>query len=315
MTLSTTELPAPRAQEKTVGIIGVGAMGMAMAHNLSRKGYGLAVNDIRPEAQNEGRAAGMVVCESPQEVALLADVILLVVVNAAQINEVLFGEGDHNRSLVTAGLTGKTVLICSTIAPQDTTDIALKLAQYGIACIDAPISGGPARALAGTMSMMLAGDLARLASLEPLLVAMADKRFHISAVIGDAAKAKLVNNLLAGINLVAGAEALALGIKLGLDAQKVFKLIEASSGSSWIFQDRMARALQDDFSPRAAAHILTKDVGLATAMAAGIGAPTPLGEVALARFKETLAMGCGELDDAAVIKTYLAQGLPTKPAL
>jgi 3-hydroxyisobutyrate dehydrogenase-like beta-hydroxyacid dehydrogenase len=165
------------------------------------------------------------------------------------------------------------------------------------------------------MSMMLAGDPSLLASLEPLFADLADKRFHISADMGDGAKAKLVNNLLAGINLVACAEALALAIKLGLDAQKIFKLIEASSGSSWIFQDRMARALADDFAPRAAAHILTKDVGLATAMAAGIGAPTPLGEVALAHFKETLALGWGELDDAAVIKTYLAQGLHTKPPL
>jgi len=298
-----------------VGIIGIGAMGMAMAHNLSRKGYGLAINDIRPEAQDEARAAGMVVCESPKAVVLLADVILLVVVNAAQINEVLFGEGENKHALVDAGLSGKTVVICSTIAPQDTVEIAQKLARHGIACIDAPISGGPARALAGTMSMMLAGDPSLLASLEPLFADLADKRFHISAAIGDAAKAKLVNNLLAGINLVAGAEALALGIKLGLDAQKVFKLIEASSGSSWIFKDRMARALADDFAPRAAANILTKDVGLATAMAAGIGAPTPLGEAALAHFKETLALGWGDLDDAAVIKTYLAQGLHTKPPL
>ena len=311
---STPQLPVQRVPVLKVGIIGLGAMGMAMAHNLSRQGYVLAVNDIRPEAQDEAQAAGMVVCESPRAVASLAEVILLVVVNASQINEVLFGEGESNHALVRAGLTGKTAIICSTIAPQDTIAIAKKLAQHGVACIDAPISGGPARALAGTMSMMLAGDPSLLASLEPLFNDLADKRFHISADIGDGAKAKLVNNLLAGINLVAGAEALALGLNLGLDAQKIFKLIEASSGASWIFQDRMARALADDFAPRAAAHILTKDVGLATAMAAGIGSPTPLGEAALAHFKETLAMGWGDLDDAAVIKTYLAQAKRHKPA-
>ncbi len=310
---STPQLPLQRVPAHKVGIIGLGAMGMAMAHNLSRQGYVLAVNDIRPEAQDEAQAAGMVVCESPRAVALLAAVILLVVVNASQINEVLFGEGDKP-ALVGAGLSGKTVVICSTIAPQDTIAIAQKLAQHGVACIDAPISGGPARALAGTMSMMLAGDPSLLASLEPLFNDLADKRFHISADIGDGAKAKLVNNLLAGINLVAGAEALALGLNLGLDAQKIFKLIEASSGASWIFQDRMARALKDDFAPRAATNILTKDVGLATAMAASIGSPTPLGEAALAHFKETLAMGWGDLDDAAVLKTYLAQSKRHKPA-
>ena len=288
----------------TVGVIGIGAMGLAMAHNLHGKGYALAVHDIRAEAQAQAQSAGMAVYPSPRAVALAADVILVVVVNAMQIRQVLFGENSEKDALAGPHARGKTVLLCSTIAPQDTIAIATQLAHFGIACIDAPVSGGPARALAGSMSMMLSGDPQVLATLEHLLADLASKNFQISTQVGDAAKTKLVNNLLAGINLVAGAEALALGTKLGLDPQTLFKVIEASSGSSWIFQDRMARALQDDFFPRAAAHILTKDVGLATALAADVGQRTPLGEVALARFKATVAQGWGDLDDAAVIKTY-----------
>jgi 3-hydroxyisobutyrate dehydrogenase len=114
-----------------------------------------------------------------------------------------------------------------------------------------------------------------------------------------------VNNLLAGINLAAGAEALALGIRLGLEPQTIFDIVSASSGNSWIFQDRMARAIQDDFVPRAAVPVLTKDLGLAVALAASVQALTPLGAVAHAKFQETVAQGWAALDDAAILKTYL----------
>ena len=154
------------------------------------------------------------------------------------------------------------------------------------------------------MSMMVAAPAATLAPWQHLIADMAARRFELGATIGDASKAKLVNNLLAGINLVAGAEALALAEKLGLDTQRIFEIVNASSGASWIFEDRMARALADDFDPRAAAHILTKDLGLATSLAATVRQPTPLGDAALAKFRETLERGWAALDDAAVLKSY-----------
>ncbi|RZI43971.1 NAD(P)-dependent oxidoreductase [Herbaspirillum sp. HC18] len=285
----------------TIGLIGIGAMGMAMAKNLHRKGYAVSVRDIRPDADDEARACGMRVCASPAAIAEEADLVIIVVVNATQIEQVLFGAD----GLVKGASQGKTVMLCSTIAPRDTTRFAQRLAQHGVDTIDAPISGGPARAEAGTMSMMLAAREDLLQRHEDVLSALSDKRFRISETTGDGAKAKLVNNLLAGINLVAGAEALALGMKIGLDADKLFEVINASSGASWIFQDRMARALKDDFTPRAFAHILTKDVTLATDMADGAGHDTPLGNAALAIFRQTVENGWADLDDAAVIKTYL----------
>jgi putative dehydrogenase len=285
----------------TVGVIGIGAMGMAIAKNLRRNGFEVAVRDVRAEAEREAAQSGMVVCPSPAAVAAQADLIVIVVLNAQQIEEVLFGEdgvtGEPSR--------GKTVLLCSTIAPQDTERFAQRLGQCGIAAIDGPISGGPGRAESGAMSMMLAAPHDVLARHEPVLATMSSRRFHLGDAIGDGARAKLVNNLLAGINLVAGAEALALGMRIGLDPHKLFDLIRESSGASWVFEDRMARALENDFAPRAFAHILTKDVTLATGMARDAGHPTPLGDAALAAFKETVARGWGELDDAAVIKTYL----------
>ncbi|OWW19568.1 NAD(P)-dependent oxidoreductase [Noviherbaspirillum denitrificans] len=288
----------PRTQ---AGIIGIGAMGMAMARNLHGKGFHVRVRDIRPEAEAEAISLGMTACSTPAALAQQSDLVIVVVVNAQQIDEVLFGDG----GIATISDAGKCVMLCSTIAPEDTVRCAERLASHGVAMIDAPISGGPARAEAGTMSMMIAAEDELLARYRDVLDALSDKQFHISATIGDGARTKLVNNLLAGINLVAGAEALALGMKIGLDPQRLFEVICASSGHSWIFQDRMARVLKDDFSPRAFAHILTKDVSLATAMADTAQFATPLGDAALEIFRKTVENGWADLDDGAVIKTYL----------
>ena len=287
---------------RRIGLIGVGAMGMAMAQNLHARGHAVFTRDLRPAADAEARAVGMTVCASPRELAERCELVAVIVIDAAQIAEVLFAA----EGLVHAHGGARTVLLCSTIAPQDTIALAARLEAHGIAAIDAPISGGPARARAGTMSMMLAAETATLAPWQGVLADLAAKRFVVGRAVGDAAKAKLVNNLLAGINLVAAAEALALAGKLGLAPHAMFELISASSGASWVFEDRMPRALGEDFEPpRAAARILTKDVGLATALAASVGHATPLGDAALARFRTTVERGWAELDDAAVIKTYL----------
>jgi 3-hydroxyisobutyrate dehydrogenase-like beta-hydroxyacid dehydrogenase len=223
------------------------------------------------------------------------------VVNAAQIETVLFGED----GVATSATDNAVVMLCSTIAPEDTITFANRLAKHDIVILDAPISGGPARALSGSMSIMLAGEEVHIQRHQPVLDALSDKIFRLGNVIGDGAKSKLVNNLLAGINLVGAAEAMALGIKLGLEPHRLLALINASSGQSMIGEDRMTRALQQDFAPRAFAHILSKDIALAVAMADTIGHDTPLAAQALEIFKATLARGYSELDDAAVLKTYL----------
>jgi putative dehydrogenase len=311
-----------------VGVIGIGAMGMGIAKCLRAKGYSVCVRDVRPEAEREAGTLGMTICETPASMAARVDALIVVVLNAQQIDDVLFGEQGVTQGVaqgvikgmtegMTKGMTqdeaqgtpqaGKklTVLLCSTIAPEDSARFGEQLAACGIDCLDAPISGGPAKAEAGTMSMMLAGDAGTLNRCAQLLADMSGRRFAISDTVGDGARVKLVNNLLAGINLVAGAEALALGIKMGLDPKRLFDVIGASSGNSWIFEDRMARALENDYTPRAFAHILTKDMTLATGMADSAGHDTPLGDAALRIYRETLERGWADLDDAAVLKTFL----------
>ena len=284
-----------------VGIVGVGAMGMAIAHNLAAKGHQVHARDVSPEAQAQARAAGMRICATPRELAQCSEFVVVVVVNAQQIEEVLF----RDDGVVRATGGARTVLLASTIAPSDSVRLCDGLVRYGISSIDGPISGGPAKARDGTMSIMLAARPPVLDLWSEVLRDMAQHRFVVSHDIGDAAKAKLVNNLLAGTNLVAAAEAMALSEKLGLDSRVMYDIIGSSSGASWVFNDRMPRALAEAYAPaHAAAHILTKDLGLATALAASVGHETPLGDAALSRFRLAAENGWGDLDDAAVIKTY-----------
>jgi len=296
-----TELPMDKSPR--IGVIGIGAMGLPMACNLHRKGHPVGVRDIDFAAVAAAAAQGLAACDSPAALAARSDVLVIVVVDAAQIDSVLFGADGVVHAPPRARDTPLAVVLCSTIAAHHTEAFAHRLAPLGIGLLDAPISGGPARAADGSMSMMLAGDPALFAHHETLLRDMAAKLFFIGPTLGDAARTKLVNNLLAGVNLVAAAEALALGARLGLDRKALLEVIAASSGASWIGQDRMARALQDDFAPRARAAILTKDVGLAVGMAQAAGIDTPLGRAALEVFEATLAAGMGELDDAAVVRT------------
>ena len=237
---------------------------------------------------------------SPAELGSRADVIFIVVLDAAQIDAVLDGPG----GLLGVLGPGKTVLVNSTIAPVDTERFAAGVVATGAAFVDAPISGGPARAEAGTMSMMLAAPEPVLARIEPMLRTVSDKRFVIGQRPGDAAKAKLVNNLMAGIHLIAGAEAMALALRLGLDPKQMFELITVSSGQSWMFDDRMPRALAGDFAPRAQAHVLTKDLTLANQAAADAGIELPLGAVARDQLSATCEGGWRNEDDAAALKLY-----------
>ena len=284
----------------SVGVIGVGAMGLGIARSLVRGGFTTLGRDVDAARETLARASGVRLAASAAELGRQAEVAIVVVVDAGQIEQVLDGAD----GLLAALRPGKLVLLCSTIAPGDAQNFAARIGRTGALVLDAPISGGPARAEAGTMSIMLAGSQEALASAEPVLAAIAGKRFVIGERHGDAARAKLVNNLMAGINLMAGAEALALAQRLGLDPRAMFELIRASSGQSWIFEDRMARALADDYEPRAAAHVLTKDLTLANEAAREAGVDLPLGAVARDLLGATCAGGWRLEDDAAALKYY-----------
>lgn len=285
---------------ETVGVIGIGAMGMGVAKRLLATGWPVWVRDIRREAEDEARAAGAQVAGSPAELARHCDAIVTLVVDDAQTEEIVFGA----EGLVHGVREGSVVLVTSTLPPACPQRVAERLAQRGVDTIDAPCSGGPAKAHSGEMSMMLAASEATLQRCDALLRAISGKRFVVSGRAGDAAKAKLVNNMLAAVNLAAACEAFVLGIKLGLAPKQLFDLIQASSGGSWVFSDRMPRVLENDYAARARLDILRKDISLLIATAEEQGYSTPIANAVQKIYVRASEMGLGELDDAALAKAY-----------
>lgn len=289
-----------------VAVVGIGNMGLAMALRLRDAGQAVRVHDIDPGRLALAAAAGAAPAGTAAQAAAGCAVLIVAVVDAAQADAVLFGQGD--RPGAAAALPPQaTVVLCPTIGPQDVERLAARLLQAGLACLDAPMSGGPVRARDGSMSMMVAGATSTWLALQPLLRHLAQRLFHISDRPGDGARTKLVNNLLAASHLAAAAEAMALAQRLGLDGAATLAVINASSGHSWIGADRLARALAGDFAPRAHTTLLAKDSALALAMAAQAGLRPPLGAAAAAQFQAALAAGYGDDDDGRLLSLLQRQ--------
>lgn len=284
-----------------VGVIGAGNMGGAMVERLCEAGWPVTVCDIDPVRQRQAAAAGAALADLPRQAAAAlgaGGALIVVVVDAAQVREVLWGPDGAAQALQ----PGQTVLLCPTIAPEDVEGIAAELARQGVDGIDAPLSGGPVRARDGRMSLMVAAPAQVLARHADLLSALSDHVMRISERLGDGARTKLVNNLLAGINLVGAAEALAMAERLGLDASTTLDVIERSSGQSWIGSDRMRRAVAGDFEPRAHVTLLEKDTRLAVAAARAAGFEGPLGARAARVFEQAHEAGMADLDDGALLR-------------
>ncbi len=286
---------------KTVSIIGVGNMGAGMALNLLSRGYQVYVRDLDAAKESFLEEKGALRLYHPAQSAIYSITTIVAVVDAQQTQDVLFGP----QGLLQASqqeLRNHTVILCPTIAPQEVEQLASRLAEQGVATIDAPMSGGPARARDGSMSLMVACDEAVFAQHQILLRDLSSKLFQISTRPGDGARTKLVNNLLAAINLTGAAEAIAMAQRLGLDPSRTLDVIEQSSGQSWIGSERMRRALAGQTHPPAAhMSLLAKDTRLAMQAAHDAGCANPLGEVATGLFAKALASGMRDLDDAHML--------------
>jgi len=287
--------PAP-----VVGVIGTGAMGMGVVRSLARHGVRTFTRDIRPEADREAAALGAVPCASAAALAREASVAIVLVVDDAQVDDVLFGA----HGAASAFAPGSIVVVSSTLDPLYVAALEPRLAARGIELIDAPVSGGPAKASAGTMTMMVAGSSAARERCAPVFVRIAARVFEVGDRPGQAATFKIVNNLLAAVNLAAGAEALVLAQKAGIDPRVALDVINASSGASWIVADRMDRALTGDKSVRAATRILAKDVGIAATLGARMHADVPFARTAQRAFEEAVDAGLGDEDDAAMLQLF-----------
>jgi L-threonate 2-dehydrogenase len=287
-----------------VGVIGTGAMGMGVVRSLRRHDVVTLTRDIRDDANAAAASLGATVCGSPAAVARAAAIVIVLVVDADQVDDVLFGSDGAAAAFAPGGI----VVVSSTVDPQYVVALAPRLATHGVTLVDAPVSGGPAKADAGTMTMMVAGPREARERCAPVFAPLAARVFVVGDAAGQAATVKIVNNLLAAANLAAGAEALALASRAGLDPRAVLDVIDASSGASWIVADRMPRALSGDTGVRAAARILAKDARIAVAVADRLGARARFARAAADAFRDACEAGYAEDDDSALLRHCLQAG-------
>lgn len=293
----------------TIGFIGLGAMGSGMAASLRRAGHTLQVFDVRREVADAFVAQGGRACASPAEAAQGAEVVVSVVVNAAQTEAVLFGE-DGKGGCAAAMSPGAVFVMCSTVDPNWSAALETRLEALGLGYLDAPISGGAAKAASGQMTMMTAGRPTVYDKVGPLLDAMAAKVYRLGDRAGAGSKVKIINQLLAGVHIAAAAEAMALGLREGVEAKALYEVITNSAGNSWMFENRMAHVLAADYTPLSAVDIFVKDLGLVLDTARASKFPLPLSSTAHQMFMQASTAGFGREDDSAVIKIFPGITLP-----
>lgn len=291
---------------RNVGLIGLGAMGAGMAASLRRAGHTVHVCDVRPGVAQAFAQDGGVARATPAEVAAHCDVVVSVVVNAAQTEAVLFGDG----GCAAAMRPGSVFVMCSTVDPNWSVALEQRLQALGLEYLDAPISGGAARAAAGQITMMTSGRPSAYDALGPLLDAMAAKVYRLGDQAGAGSKVKIINQLLAGVHIAAAAEAMALGLREGVEPNALYEVITHSAGNSWMFENRMAHVLAGDYTPLSAVDIFVKDLGLVLDVARATKFPLPLSSTAHQMFMQASSAGHGREDDSAVIKVFPGIELP-----
>ncbi|MDO8387987.1 MAG: NAD(P)-dependent oxidoreductase, partial [Polaromonas sp.] len=264
------------------GVIGLGAMGSGMAASLRRAGYPVQVFDVRTEVAAAFAQEGGTACASLAELGAACDVVVSVVVNAAQTEAVLFGPG----GCAAAMKPGSVFVMCSTVDPNWSMALEKRLNDWGLLYIDAPISGGAAKAASGEMTMMTSGAPQAYARAEALLDAMAARVYKLGDAAGAGSKVKIINQLLAGVHIAAAAEAMALGLREGVDAAALYEVITHSAGNSWMFENRMAHVLAADYTPLSAVDIFVKDLGIVLDMARASKFPLPLSSTAHQMFMQ-----------------------------
>jgi 3-hydroxyisobutyrate dehydrogenase-like beta-hydroxyacid dehydrogenase len=281
---------------KRLGFIGLGAMGGPMARNLAAAGFELAVFDV--DAERTRAAAeefGARAADSAAAAADGADALVLMVTNAAQATEALLGDSGAAAALPAEA----AVVVMSTIGPQAVTT----LAEEGHPLLDAPVSGGVARAETGDLLVMAGGPAELFERLAPVLDAVGSTVVHCGERPGDGQAVKLVNQLLCGVHIAAAAEALAYAQALGLDPAKVHDTIRHGAAASFMLDDRGSRMLTRDFTDvRSALDIFVKDMGLVVEAGAANAARTPLAEAARQLYEEGSERGLGREDDSGVIR-------------
>ena len=280
------------------GVIGLGSMGLGMAQSMVRRGLQVRGFDVNPAAVAALASAGGLAGANAKDAANDADVVVVVVITAAQTDAVLFGAD----GAATAMKPGGVIMSCATMSPNDARALAAKAAALGLLYLDAPMSGGAAKAAGGELTFMASGSKDAFRKARPVLDAIAGTVHELGDAPGIGASFKMVNQLLAGVHIAAACEAITFAHKLGLDIATVYNVITGSAGNSWMFENRVPHVIDGDYSPRSAVNIFTKDLGIVSDMGRAEKFPLQLAATALQMFLMTAAAGMGSDDDASVAR-------------
>ena len=283
-----------------VAVIGLGSMGFGMALSLLRAGFDVVGCDVSPDSCQRFEQAGGRSATTPALAAAGASIVVSVVVNAAQTESVLFGADGAAHSMA----AGSVFLSCATMDPDVARRLAAQLEAKGQHYLDAPISGGAQRAAEGALTILASGSAAAFAAARPALKAMAANLYELGSEAGQGAAFKMINQLLAGVHIAVASEAMAFAAKQGLDLGKVYEVITASAGNSWMFENRMKHVIDADYVPRSAVDIFVKDLGIIQDMARSHKFPVPVAAAALQMFLMTSGSGMGRDDDSSVARLY-----------
>jgi len=292
----------------TISIVGLGSMGYGMAASLVGADHNVYGFDINPDAVERFVAEGGQKA-SVAEAAAASDILVVVVLNAAQTESVLFGPDVWAANL----RKGAAIIACATVAPEFARTCAARCAELGLHYLDAPISGGAAKAALGKLSIMASGSEATFNAAAPALDAMAETVFRLGDDVGAGSAMKAVNQLLAGVHIAAMAEALTFGMTQGVAPDKFVEVISKCAGTSWMLENRAPHIVAGDYTPHSSVNIWPKDLGIVLDIAKSAQFSAPITAAALQQFVAAAGMGHGLEDDAAVAKVYARNASLTLP--
>lgn len=294
--------------QKQIAVIGLGSMGYGMAQSLLRAGHTVYGYDIDPKTterfRGEGGAEGAIAT-----IAGHLDAVVVVVLNAAQTQNVLFGSD----GIVEMLSTGTSVVACATVAPEFARQMSTQCYAAGVHYLDAPISGGSTKASQGALSIMASGTNEAFAAAHPVLDATATTVFELGEFAGAGSAMKAVNQLLAGVHIAAMAEAMTLGMTQGIAPEKFVEVISKCAGTSWMLENRAPHIVAGDYTPHSSVDIWPKDLGIVLDIAKSAKFDAPLTAAAMQQFLAASGSGLGAEDDAAVAKVYARNAGLTLP--
>ena len=291
-----------------VAVIGLGSMGYGIAASALRGGHEVWGADINPaqveKFRGEGGASGDLA-----EAAGTLDAVAVVVLNAAQTEAVLFGDD----GIVPKLKAGAVVMACATVPPEFARAMAARAAEHGVHYLDAPISGGAAKAASGELSVMASGSPEAFAAAQPVLDAVAQTVFTLGDAPGAGSAMKAVNQMLAGVHIAVMAEAITLAMTQKIDPADFVNVISQCAGTSWMLENRAPHIVDGDYSPKSSVNIWPKDLGIVLDIARASSFSAPITAAALQQFVAAAGMGLGGEDDAAVAKVYARNAGLTLP--